>query len=253
MAAESKSEKLLLKTETPALSLNNVSFRYPLRGKRKRRVQQRQNQQGIGGLLGSGKNKVEEILALKEISLTIHRGERLGLMGHNGAGKSTLLRVMAGIYPPQYGSVKINGRVAPLFNASSGMDPELSGYENIFLRGYLLGRNQKEIQAVLPDIEAFCELGSYLSMPMKIYSPGMKARLGFAVSTTFDYDILLLDEWLGVGDKNFKGKAQKRMAAFYERAGTVILATHNESLMKSYCNRALVLEKGQVVDKVELE
>ena len=252
MVAQSKPEEPLLKNETLAISLKNVSFRYPLRGKRKRRVQQTQHKEQVGGFFGSGKNKVEEILALQNISLTIQAGERLGLMGHNGAGKSTLLRLMAGIYPPQYGSIKINGQVAPLFNASSGMDSELSGYENIFLRGYLLGRTKEEIQAVLPDIEAFCELGNYLSMPMRIYSPGMKARLGFAVSTTFNYDILLLDEWLGVGDKNFREKAKKRMEAFYERAGTVVLATHNESLMKSYCDRALVLEKGQIVDQVEL-
>lgn len=185
--------------------------------------------------------------ALDNVSFRIKKGERVGILGHNGAGKSTLLRAIAGIYKPQTGKVIVDGTISAVFDKMLGMDQELTGKENIYGRGVFLGKSKAEVDAVYQDILSFTELEQHICMPIKYYSPGMKARLGFAISTAFEADILLLDEWLGVGDASFQAKAQQRMATFVSSAGTVILASHNAKLIEQNCDRVLTFSKGKII------
>ena len=171
----------------------------------------------------------------------------LGLIGHNGAGKSTLLKVFAGVYKPDSGSIRTDGRVSPLFNSAPGLDPDDNGYENIATCGMFLGMSREEINRKLPDIVAFCELGEYLELPVRTYSNGMVARLAFALATSIDPDILLLDEGLGAGDTAFAARAEARMQAFIQRTRVLVLASHSDALIKSICSRAILLEKGRLI------
>jgi ABC-type polysaccharide/polyol phosphate transport system ATPase subunit len=187
------------------------------------------------------------VRALDGLSFTLQNGDRLGLIGHNGAGKSTLLKVLAGVYKPDSGSMRIEGRVSPLFNSAPGLDPDDNGYENIMTCGLFLGMTAEEINRKLPDIVAFCELGEYLDLPVRTYSNGMVARLGFAIATSIDPDILLLDEGLGAGDAAFAERAEARMKALIQRTRILVLASHSDALITGMCNRAMLLEKGSLI------
>jgi lipopolysaccharide transport system ATP-binding protein len=185
--------------------------------------------------------------ALKNINLEVHRGERLGLIGLNGAGKSTLLKVMAGIYPPTAGCVERQGHVCPMFEFATGFEMNQSGWDNIRIRGLLLGMSKAEIEAKLPEIAAFTELGEFLSYPVRTYSTGMFIRLAFAVSTSINPEILLLDEIMGAGDIQFAEKARKRMFEFMEQGKILVFSSHSFDLLRTYCSRTILLEKGVVI------
>lgn len=187
------------------------------------------------------------IEALTDFSLQVDHGERVGLIGHNGAGKSTLLRVLNGIYEPQAGRVLVEGRTVPLFDMSLGMDPDSTGYENILLRGMYLGFSRAEIRDKMAEIADFAGLGSFIEMPVKTYSTGMAARLAFAVSTAIEPDILLIDEGIGAGDASFLEKAKRRLEDLIERTRILILASHDEELMRRWCSKAVLFEKGRSV------
>jgi ABC-type polysaccharide/polyol phosphate transport system ATPase subunit len=187
------------------------------------------------------------VRALNHFSLTIRDGDRLGLIGPNGAGKTTLLRVLAGIYPPTLGRVQINGRISTLFTTSPGLDTEDTGYENIYTCGRFLGMSKKEIARKLPDIEEFCELGDYLALPVRTYSAGMLTRLGFAVATAIDPDILVLDEGIGAGDARFAERATKRIETLLRRTNVLILASHTDALIRQMCNRVVLLDHGRLI------
>lgn len=191
--------------------------------------------------------RTEQMLALEGLSLKLERGDRLGLLGRNGSGKSTLLRAIAGIYPPVAGTIETQGGIASIFNASLGFMPEGTGYENIFLRGAVLGMKLQEIRDLVPYIVEFSELGEWIHRPVMNYSSGMALRLAFSITTAIRSDILLLDEWLGAGDAAFLLKARKRMTEMVEEAGILILATHNTNLMREVCNKLLVLDHGRMV------
>ena len=203
----------------------------------------------VGGVLqrakGAGKRVV--VRALDNVSLTINHGDRLGIIGHNGAGKSTMLRVLAGIYQPSHGVIEISGRVSPLFNLSPGLDMEDTGYENIVTCGLLLGMSPDEIERKLPDIEAFTELSDYLSLSVRTYSTGMLVRLGFAIATAIEPEILLLDEGLGAGDSRFAARAAERVRTLVGRSSIMVLASHSDELIRQMCNRAILLDRGRVV------
>ncbi len=184
------------------------------------------------------------VRALDKISLTLEHGDRVGLVGHNGAGKSTLLRVLAGVYEPTSGRIAMDGSVSPLFNSSPGLDPEDTGYENIMTCGLFLGMTRDEIARKTPDIEQFSELGEYLSLPCKTYSSGMLMRLGFAIATAIDPEILILDEGLGTGDARFAERAGQRIDALIERSSILVLASHSNSLIESMCNKAVLMDGG---------
>lgn len=184
--------------------------------------------------------------ALKGISLTIRHGERVGLIGLNGAGKSTLLKVMAGIYPPTSGAAEIRGHVCPMFEFATGFEMNQSGYDNIRIRGMLLGMSPAEIEAKLPEIAAFTELGEFLDYPVRTYSAGMFIRLAFAVSTSVNPEILLIDEVMGAGDIRFADKARRRMTQFMEQGKVLVFASHTPDLLKSFCERTLWIDRGQL-------
>jgi ABC-type polysaccharide/polyol phosphate transport system ATPase subunit len=187
------------------------------------------------------------VRAISNLSLTLRTGERLGLVGHNGAGKSTLLRVLAGIYEPTNGHCVVEGRVSPLFDAAPGLDFDDTGYENIVTCGLLSGMSRAEIAKKLGDIASFAELGDFLSLPVRTYSQGMLVRLGFAIATSVNPEILLLDEKLGAGDERFANRAQRRIEALIERSNIMVLASHSRDLIQKMCSRAILMDHGQIV------
>jgi len=185
---------------------------------------------------------------LHDLSFNVKKGQVLGLLGRNGAGKTTLLRVLAGIYEPGVGTVRVDGHVAPLFDLLLGMDPEGTGYENILLRGLFLGMRRTDIEAQIDEIAAFTELGSFLELPIRTYSAGMRLRLAFAVSTSFHPDILLLDEGIGAGDAAFLEKVNRRLQEFTSKATIIVLASHSEQLVRQLCSTSVLMEHGRIIE-----
>jgi ABC-type polysaccharide/polyol phosphate transport system ATPase subunit len=187
------------------------------------------------------------VRALDDVSLTINHGDQLGIIGHNGAGKSTMLRVLAGIYEPSLGTIEVEGKVSPLFSTSPGLEIDDTGYENIVTCGLMLGMTRKEIERKMPQIEAFSELSGYLALPARTYSTGMLVRLGFAIATAIDPEILLLDEELGAGDARFARHAAERVSNLIERSSIMVFASHSEDLIRQMCNRAILLDHGRLI------
>lgn len=208
-----------------------------------------------GGVIRRGplRHSVSVVQALDGISIAFEHGDRIGLIGHNGSGKTTLLRVLAGIYEPTRGIVEVRGDVAPMFDLGLGMDPESSGYENIFLRGLYLGLTPSQIRSRMAEIAEFTELADFLELPIRTYSAGMRMRLAFAVSTSIEPDILLIDEGIGTGDAAFQDKARKRLTEFSDKAAIIVLASHALPLLKQVCSKAILLQQGRVVMFDQLE
>ena len=200
----------------------------------------------VGGSVRHDRKGVITVRALDNISFELADGDRVALIGHNGAGKTTLLRVMAGIFEPTSGEVQTHGRVMPLFNIMEGMAPDASGIEMIRVRGTLLGLTNREIQEKIYEIAEFCELGEYVSMPVRTYSAGMQVRLAFAITTAVESDILIMDEFIGAGDAAFVDRAKVRLRAFVERSSVMFVATHSTSIIHQWCNKAILLENGRI-------
>lgn len=203
-------------------------------------------------VLGSLKNErlksdhgITVVKALQDLHFEFGNGDRVGLVGRNGAGKSTLLRVLAGIYEPTYGTLITKGRAVALLDMGLGMDETLSGYDNIRLRGTLLGMSSAEIREKTDEIAAFTDLNDYLYLPIRTYSSGMRIRLAFAISTALDPEILLLDEVIGVGDAAFLEKANRRLKEFQQRAKIVFVASHSNQVIRDMCNKAIWLDSGK--------
>jgi ABC-type polysaccharide/polyol phosphate transport system ATPase subunit len=184
--------------------------------------------------------------ALKNVDLKVEKGEILGIIGRNGAGKSTLLKVISRVLIPTEGRVRIQGRISPLLELGAGFHPELTGRENIFLNGTLLGHSRREIESRLPEIIEFAELGAFIDSPLRTYSSGMAARLGFAVATSWLPEILILDEVLSVGDESFRHKCELRMRSFREQGTTTLLVTHDSNSVESLCSRAMWMDHGEI-------
>ncbi|GAA4394293.1 galactan export ABC transporter ATP-binding subunit Wzt/RfbE [Tsukamurella soli] len=199
-----------------------------------------------GGRLASNDHKVVVVEALKNINMHLVEGDRIGLVGHNGAGKSTLLRLLAGIYEPTRGSAVVSGRVAPVFDLGVGMDPEISGFENIVIRGLFLGQSRKAMQRKMDEIADFTELGDYLSMPLRTYSTGMRIRLALGVVTSIDPEILLLDEGIGAVDAEFLRKARVRLQELVARSGILVFASHSNEFLAQLCDRSVWIDHGEV-------
>jgi len=225
------------------IKCENISLVYPVYGASSRSLKRSLISVATGGRISNQGNTLE-VEALSNISFELRTGDRLGLVGHNGSGKSTLLRVLAGIYKPQAGKLDINGKVTSILDVALGMDPEATGYENIYLRGLLSGLNSDEIKSLTPDIEDFTELGNFLRMPIKTYSSGMMLRLAFGLSTAIAPEILLIDEVIGTGDASFIEKAHKRILGFINKSSILVLTSHNPQVIKQFCNRAIWLEHG---------
>jgi ABC-type polysaccharide/polyol phosphate transport system ATPase subunit len=202
----------------------------------------------IGGNIIDSGTRISVVRALDQISFRLGVVDRLGLIGSNGAGKSTLIRVLADIYAPSAGKIERQGTLIPMFDINIGFDNEATGYENIFLRGMMMGLTRREIADRTDEIAAFSELGEYLDLPLRTYSAGMTLRLMFSIATSVTGDIILMDEWIAVGDESFQKKAQKRMLEITGNAGILVIASHDPSTLLQHCNLGMRLEKGRVVD-----
>lgn len=186
------------------------------------------------------------VKALRDITLSFKHGDQIGLVGHNGSGKSTLLRLLANIYEPTQGLMAIEGRVSPMLDLMPGIETELTGYENINIRGSLLGLSKNEIRDNMAEITELTGLGDYLNMPIRTYSSGMMVRLAFAISACTQPDILLIDEVFGTGDADFMQRARKKMISLLDKSSIVVMATHSDELIEEFCKKTVVLEGGQI-------
>jgi ABC-2 type transport system ATP-binding protein/lipopolysaccharide transport system ATP-binding protein len=188
----------------------------------------------------------ESLWALREVSLTVRRGESVGIVGRNGAGKSTLLKVASRVLEPTHGEVRVAGRVAPIIELGIAFDPELTGIENVYLSALLLGHRRREIAARLDEIVAFSELGDFLRAPVRSYSSGMQARLAFSILTAWPPDVLVLDEFFAVGDAAFEEKSRARIDALRRGGTTLLLVSHTLELVRESCGRCVWLESGRI-------
>ena len=232
---------------------DNIVVDFPIYGAKSRSLKSTFMRSATGGLLARDSADRVVVRALDHCSFEIHEGDRVGLLGHNGSGKTTLLRVLAGVYEPSLGTVAVSGKVAPMLAIMLGMDMEATGLENIYMRGIVMGMKPREIEPLVDDICEFSELGDYIDMPVRTYSSGMAMRLAFAVSTSVPADIILMDEWLSVGDAEFATKAQARLNGLIAQAKILVIASHNESLIRSNCNRVLCLDHGRVTEHLDKE
>jgi ABC-type polysaccharide/polyol phosphate transport system ATPase subunit len=185
--------------------------------------------------------------AVKHVSFKILRGSTTGIIGRNGSGKSTLLKVIAGVYEPTRGQIRVSGSIAPLIELGAGFHHELTGRENILINALLLGLTKRQIQEREQSIIEFAEIGEFIDSPVKQYSSGMYMRLAFAVATEVDPDILLIDEILAVGDASFKEKCYERLRSFHDRGKTIVIVSHDAGMIKSFCDRVLLINKGQLI------
>jgi ABC-type polysaccharide/polyol phosphate transport system ATPase subunit len=199
------------------------------------------------------KGKTERFWALRDVSITIKKGGRVGIIGPNGSGKTTLLKIIAGITTPTNGTVETNGKIVSLIDLEAGFHPDLTGEQNIYLNGMLLGMKKGGIKQKLDSIIAFADIGQFIDAPLFTYSSGMKLRLGFAVAVHANPEILILDEELSVGDKDFQKKAQEKIREFFSKEITIVVVTHNLDFIAETCQRVLQFQKGSLVRDGELE
>ncbi len=210
------------------------------------------HQKRIKDVIIPGSNKFSDysdgkVHAIDNLSLSLKDGDRLAIIGHNGAGKSTLLKVISGIYPPSSGTLKVDGNISSMFELATGFEMEQSGWNNIYLRGLMLGLSPKEIKDKMDEIAEFSELGNYLNMPVKYYSSGMFVRLAFSISTAIEPDILLLDEIIAAGDAAFLDKANKRLQKMINTSKIMVFVTHSMQSAVSMCNKCIWMQQGKIM------
>jgi ABC-2 type transport system ATP-binding protein len=232
-----------------SIQLDNASVEFSI-PVRMRDLMHRTGKRLLGGTINYESQKIQ---ALKDISVEVKEGDRLGIIGHNGAGKTTLLRVMAGIYEPTSGSAAIEGRVSTLINTLPGHDPNDTGLETIRASALYFGMTRAQINDRIDDIAAFTDLGDYLEMPVRVYSSGMLTRLSFAIATSIEPEILILDEGLATGDAAFAIKSQDRITSLINRSAIVIFASHSVAMLKGMCTMGLALERGNLVEQGPIE
>lgn len=225
---------------------DNVSIDIPIFNAGSRSLKNRLIQAATGGKISQDQQGRVSVRVLENISFELKDGDRVALLGHNGAGKSTMLRLLSGVYYPTSGTATLEGETGSLIDISLGIDPEATGRQNIYIRGALLGINKQDMQRQIDEIIAFTELGEFIDMPLRTYSSGMHLRLAFAVSTIMRPEILLMDEWLSVGDEGFQKKAEQRMNDLVKATNILVLATHSRELIEHTCNRVFWLEHGRL-------
>jgi ABC-type polysaccharide/polyol phosphate transport system ATPase subunit len=229
------------------IDVQSISISLPIYNTRGRALKTEILRRTVGGNIEHPKDRrVTVIQALDDVTLRVNDGDRVGLVGRNGAGKTTLLRVMSRIYPPTSGTVRIVGSISSMTDLSVGMNPEATGYENIIMRGIMLGLTSKQAAALIPDVEEFTELGEYLELPIRTYSAGMMLRLAFAVSTATRPEIIILDEMITAGDAIFVEKARARIANLIKHAAILVLATHDDATLRRFCTVAVWMDSGRV-------
>ncbi len=232
---------------TSAIEVDDLGIRYNLRLTRRTTLKS-----SIAGLRG-GTGGPTHFWALRHLSFRLEHGESLAVIGPNGAGKSTLLLALAGILEPSEGEIRTNGRVSTLLTLGAGFEQELTGRDNIDLVGAFLGMGHREMARLAPEIIEFADIGAFIDAPVKTYSTGMRARLGFSIATAITPDILLLDEVLGTGDQTFRARSQARVRELVEKAKAIVLVTHDLTYVTEFCNRAILLERGQIILEGEPE
>lgn len=237
------------------LTLENVGIDYPIYHTSSRSIRKHLAVRSlVGGRISMGaSSSVTVVQGLRDITLDLKPGDRLGLVGHNGAGKTTLLRVLSGIYYPTIGTITCVGKRMPLTDITVGQDDEATGYQMIQLRGLLLGLSQAEIEAKVDEIAEFSELGEFLDFPIRTYSSGMALRLFFSIATSITADILLMDEWIAAGDEAFMKKANARLQALVDQAHIIVIASHSRATLQRICNRGVLLEGGRIKHSGSLE
>jgi ABC-type polysaccharide/polyol phosphate transport system ATPase subunit len=226
----------------PAIEVDDLGIRYNLR------LTKRTTLKGsLAELFGKRQDRPMHFWALRHISLSVDHGESVAVIGPNGAGKSTLLLSLAGILQPNEGSITLHGKVSTLLTLGAGFEPEISGRDNIALAGAFLGIDRKTIDDLTPSIVEFTDIGPFIDAPVNTYSTGMRARLGFSIATAITPDILLLDEVLGTGDQDFRARSQARIRDLVDRAKAIVIVTHDLTYVTEFCNRAILLEKAQIL------
>ena len=229
------------------VSARDLVVDFPIYGGKSRSLKSTVLRAATGGSIAADAGDRVVVRALDHVTFDLNEGDRVGLVGHNGSGKTTLLRVLAGVYEPVSGSISVRGRVASMLSITLGMDADATGYENIFLRGTILGLRKREIAKMVDEVCEFAELGDFIYMPMRTYSAGMVMRLMFAISTNVQADIVLMDEWLDVGDAEFTEKAEKRLTEVVGNAKLLVIASHSPDVIKKTCTRVFHLEHGKIV------
>lgn len=232
-----------------AIELKNVNLDYIIKSgseSLKKTLIKLLNRLSLRKNTSNGNTHYQSYRALKDISLKIAVGDRVGLVGRNGAGKSTLLRTIGQIYKPVSGHIHVNGKIASLFDINLGMNPDATGVENIINLGVMRGFTKKQAEGIIGDVQEFTELGDFLYRPVYSYSSGMSMKLAFAVATAFVPDILLIDEVIGVGDAKFMKKAQQRISNIIDSCQAMVLTSHSNEIIKDFCNKVVVLEKGEI-------
>jgi len=236
-----------------AIDICGVTVEFPIYSAKARSIRTHLLSRIGGRIQDSADRGYLVVRALNNVSLTLRAGDRLGLVGPNGAGKSTLLRVLSGVYEPPIGTVRVQGTVSSLLDMTLGIDPELSGYENIVLRSVLLGRTVAEAQEKTPEIAEFSGLGEFLELPVRTYSSGMLLRLAFSVSTAYRPEIVILDEVVGAGDAEFSEKAGMRTREIAENASIVVIASHATATLRQFCSRVAILSGGEIVESGDID
>lgn len=229
------------------IKAENVCIDFPIYHSSGRSMKNAVLRATTGGRIARDSANHTYIRSLDGLSFEIRAGERVGLIGHNGSGKTTLLRALSGVYEPTGGKLDVNGRVASLLDISLGMDPDATGYENIMMRGIVMGMGPRAMAARVDEIAEFTDLGEYLNMPLRSYSSGMQMRLAFAVSTCIEAEVLLMDEWISVGDAGFQDKAADRLNNLIKTTPILVIATHSPELVRKVCNRKIELEHGRIM------
>lgn len=230
------------------VSARDLVIDFPIYGAKSRSFKNTLLRAATGGTIATDTGDRVVVRALDHLSFEWREGERIGLVGHNGSGKTTLLRAVGGIYEPATGDIDVRGRVASMLSITLGLDAEATGYENIFLRGTILGLRRSQILDLVDEIVEFSELGDYIYMPMRTYSSGMIMRLMFAISTSVHADIILMDEWLSAGDAQFAQKAQVRLMRLIDKAKLLVIASHSQEVIQKICTRVVHLEHGRIVE-----
>jgi homopolymeric O-antigen transport system ATP-binding protein len=228
----------------PAVEVNDLGIRYDLRLTRRTTLKG-----SIAGMLRRDRSPDTSFWAIRHLSFHLDQGESLAVIGPNGAGKSTLLLALAGVLEPGEGEIVTHGRVSTLLTLGAGFEMELTGRDNIDLVGAFLGIDAGQMTELGPSIIEFADIGPFIDAPVKTYSTGMRARLGFAIATATVPDILLLDEVLGTGDQTFRARSQARVRELVDRAKAIVLVTHDLTFVSEFCNRAILLEKGQIISQ----
>lgn len=222
-------------TQESAIKLTHISKKYEIHHEKPTLVEK----------FVKGKN--ETFWALHDLNLTINKGEKVGIIGPNGSGKTTLLKIIAGITTPTTGSIETRGKIVSLIDLEAGFHPDLTGIQNIYLNGMLLGMSKMEINKKISDIINFADIGQFIDTPMFTYSSGMTLRLGFAIAVHAEPDILIVDEGLAVGDKYFQKKAYKKTRTFLKKGGTILFVTHSMDFVEQYCTRIILIKKGKIL------